>query len=116
MKPSEICDRAADVIDARGWAQKVYQTSDGRVCLIGALRIASEESLDDPTQLQPQAKWSNEYLFAAAAIRKTGGDISNLAAWNDTVPKHKDEVIKLLRNSAAFMREQNESAAFLRKD
>lgn len=37
MNPSEICEKAIEVLDDRGWCQGMIQDEDGRVCALGAL-------------------------------------------------------------------------------
>ena len=47
MKLSEIYFGAIDVIHERGWCQFELQSKSGSVCMMGAMRVASDSFADE---------------------------------------------------------------------
>lgn len=41
MNPSEICEKAIEVLDEKGWCQGAIQDENGSVCAVGALGYAA---------------------------------------------------------------------------
>lgn len=90
----EVLERAAHIIEQRGWIQKDSENCDG-VCLTHALSMATEVS-------------SVRYGAVTAPVCNTLGLPhlgASLMVWNDAPERTKDEVIKALRDSAARVRQ-----------
>jgi hypothetical protein len=92
-----ILTDAADLIERSGWTQHAYE-SHGCYCLYGAIhtaakldRYAIDESKSDP-------------LNEAWAILSERVD-DNPIAWNDRNGRTKEEVLDLLRTTAAVVAE-----------
>lgn len=92
---AEVLDKAADVIEVRGWCQRTLETGDGRVCMEGAISVACGV-LGHPS-VGPQ------YSNALCAV---GLHLGNLIPyrWNDAPGRDKYEVIDLLRTVAKELR------------
>lgn len=75
---------AADVIDARGWAQGVMEADDGSVCLTGALRACSPQPGD--------------WLIARAVARHR----DHAENWNDSKATTRDDVTEWLRTATSI--------------
>lgn len=107
MKTSEVLAKAADLIDERGHAHEYYIDNDGKVCAVGAIRLASGG------RVLPQKGWGVQYaidievddiVYARNARRALENflnldlDVISVVEWNDM--NDKDEVVVALRNAA----------------
>ena len=81
IQPGILAD-AADYIDQHGWAQGQFETDDGKVCLLGAVRRCTPVPGD----------W---YLVERVIHRRRRAD-----AWNDAKDRTADEVTAYLREHA----------------
>lgn len=118
MKVSEILDKAADVIERRGWWQGDYMPDINErqrrdvtvdscpVCLLGGLNVAVGNAPDEPIHDK-----SNPDAFAAAFALAVHLDIPlSVSAtslgddWNDR-QRTAEEVVRELRAAAASERE-----------
>jgi hypothetical protein len=93
VNTSEILTRAADLIDERGHCKGRNEDSDGRLCVYGAMREASDAFVDA------------EYAFGLAAARFSqhiGYDL--VALWNDDELRTEEEVLDALRGAAEAAR------------
>lgn len=107
MTPEQVLERAADLIEERGWAQGQYEDPDGCLCTIGAVRvaIAGSVNLNDFTPDQGRLLkrcWPvlDERIAATNPDNWVGpyrGPV--VADWNDTYAKTADEVVAVLRGS-----------------
>lgn len=95
MKLSEVFDKAADIIERVGWCQgTVYDTYDGSVCQLGAVRIAVSGN--------PYHEFYPESVAAEKELEKIVG--MNPVHWNDRVVRDRMTVISTLRDAADIMR------------
>jgi hypothetical protein len=78
--------RAADLVAERGWGQGVFKTHDGRLCMIGAVQVASDEMGVDQMQ-----SWIRLEAYL---------DGRNPIAWNDVRGRTKTQVIRALLRAA----------------
>ena len=85
MNPLE---RAADLIEQRGWCQGRFKDDDGRICLDFALISADLERNAD-------ARWC-----VSKELQARGVSCDGLVSWNDGQARDKSEVVELLRQSA----------------
>lgn len=119
MKESEILEKAADVINERGWTQGREVDRTGAVCLRGALRMAAGATIDlkwygadgvHPFMTGPEHPRPSEYT---RAIERVMGllehEVINLMpAWNDEQGRTKDEVITVLQHAAKLAKEDED--------
>jgi hypothetical protein len=101
---ADLLDRAADLIEQRGYCRGVFQTEDGRLCAIGALRVAYQGNADEPYEEENDS----EYFVARGLLRAfIGGDPYihdqlEIALWSDATDA--STVIATLRAVAAKAR------------
>jgi hypothetical protein len=97
--------RAHEIIEERGWCQHVLQAEDGRVCLEGAVRIASGVKLFRSRTGRITHASDDAHLPAALnAIRMLQRQLLSAKGpweWNDQPGRTKDEVLKLIRDTVA---------------
>lgn len=91
-----ILDRAADVIEQRGWAQHILMDLSGRVCTRQALHIAARG------ETSFFGLWSETHLVAKAETRLMQHIGLGMAVptWNDTRGITKNDVLAELRAAA----------------
>lgn len=101
MTTKAILLETANFIEKRGWAQRSFETSDGRVCILEALtRVCRRRCEDTPMALSQ----------AVVRLRETAGLPRSslplvilqkgLITWNDEPGRTKEEVIETLRKAA----------------
>lgn len=92
-----VLERAANIIKQRGWCQGAFTDSYGRVCAVGALRLAAGGSITTGlTSIQIE-------VVLAAAIRLlklVDAGETNLAWWNDISGRTKEAVITAMQCAA----------------
>jgi len=93
-KTRELRERAAALIETRGWYQGDYvepgTTGQGRVCAIGAIYLAAgyrPTSIHAPSHVGRTIEELEKKLGRA------------LSVWNDTSGRTKAEVLALLRDA-----------------
>ncbi len=94
MKTQELCELAAQEIEAHGWCQGAYSTSDNAHCVIGAVWAVSHE-----LGLGARVWWDALHELARRAGSKRaeeGGE--PLFMWNDKPGRTVEEVLALLRD------------------
>lgn len=85
-----VLDRAAELIEERGWCQAVSSTADCRICASYAITIAAKGSITYPT---------DAHHFFADYI---GG--RPIPEWNDQPQMSKERVVAALRAAARSAR------------
>lgn len=87
---SKLLLKAAAVIEDRGWCQWSYESLDGRVCLLGALKVAAGGSPNDD---------EDEDSVVGIAKRAMAGAVGKVFvhSWNDHPNRTKEEVVAKLR-------------------
>lgn len=114
LKTSELLDRAADLIQERGWTQGPlgwgYYDKSGPLCLEGGILAAyGLDRQDSETIAQcPAYKAVKEYL-GDRLYGLTDFVSWELWVWNDSAIRTKDEVIEVLRAAAAVERTKEEA-------
>ena len=86
---SRLLLRAAEVIEHRGWCQNEYTTSDGRLCVLGAVKTARGLSPRDDEDADDLVEKACERLYNAVGNR--------VHLWNDRPGRTQDEVVAKLR-------------------
>jgi hypothetical protein len=98
--PASLLNRAADILDERGWFQGNYMSPDGCVCALGSLHLAANELVGAPNR----ATFATGPEFEAALDRIYGAlqsdSMDSIADWNDSEGRTKDEVQAMLRRAA----------------
>lgn len=108
MKTSEVLAKAADIIDERGHAHEFYLDNDGKVCAVGAIRLAAGGQIVPQTGTVKNAIVidTDDQVYAINARRALEGflnldlNVISVVEWNDS--NNKDEVICALRNAASW--------------
>ena len=86
MTTGEVRERAARLLEERGWCQGCSVDSRGRVCLIGALAYTAGLTYNLCKELRQELQ--QEY---------PGENIDSLACWNDAQDRTISQVLALLR-------------------
>lgn len=93
---------AAGYIEEHGWCKRTLRARDGRVCAIGAIRMAAAATALEPQSLAEEvivaARIEQKVMSAAWRLSDHIGD--NVAIWNDRAKRTKEEVITALREAA----------------
>lgn len=85
--PASPLERAARIIEQRGWCQNDFFNPRGGVCLDFALLISDPESNEAARRL------------VEAELRRRG-EPGNVVRWNDHPARTQEEVVGLLRAAA----------------
>lgn len=114
MQTSEVLNRAADLIEERGWTRGSWGGGSGRaLCLEGGIIAALGSQFDDPSfnydkfSACPAYVAVENYLVSAGRL----ADDDSLWAWNDDMPD-MEPVIAVLR-AAALVEETKEADAII---
>lgn len=111
MTPQETLFKAADIIEERGHAKGYYATNDGRVCAIGAMRLATGGKI---TPFRGGVTVSNyDFVDVSEGIRVMGKYLRDHAEdygysvfsdavhrWNDDPNTTAEQVIDVMRKAA----------------
>lgn len=88
FRSASILRQAADIIRARGWAQRDYTADNGSVCILQAIHTvtggtgaASEGALD---------------VLRDRIRREFGEDASSVPVWNDRPGRTVEDVLRIL--------------------
>ncbi len=111
LKPSDVLDRAADLMEERGWYRGFFISDDGAVCHLGAIYAAAGRHvhrqstggtwfrvIDDRVDEPRRAVYWDCMAIGEASI----------PAWNDIRCQSKDEAVAKLREAARMAREAGE--------
>jgi hypothetical protein len=120
-RTSEVLNRAADLIEERGWAQGPawdWYGDGSALCLEGAIGIAAgiptESTTWQPHNECPAGVAVREYLglAAVAPYPRTVRDGSQpLWTWNDEATRTAAEVIEVLRAAALIEQAKEQTPA-----
>lgn len=102
-KPSDILNRAAEIMIERGHAKKNFVTDDGRICVLGACRYAAVGSFSAVSN--PQCVEVDDAVspFLSAV---TGYDF--VPSWNDREETTETMAIGALHEAAILAKEAGE--------
>lgn len=87
MTTKELRTAAADYIESHGWIQGMWNTTDGAVCMVGALAQAVSG--------RAPRKAATTELRRELCL----GEYTTLISWNDRPGRTKDEVLAALRGT-----------------
>lgn len=123
MLPSEVCEKAREILHEDGWCKGTVQNKEGQVCLMGAFNKALTGSAINHTDTPAYICWGSSdtdpltsKLWEKIAERTTatytgdmGGECTTRGAgWNDKVAKDQQEVIDVIDAMAKDFRNQGE--------
>ena len=101
METADILEKAAEVLEIRGWTQNTYEDAEGQVCAVGAIRVVA----------WGHSRWSGtgaiDYQVAgmAQAAMSAHLGVRDLAIeWNDSPERTKEEVIDAFKHAAKDLR------------
>jgi hypothetical protein len=92
--PTDLLN-AVQVIKDRGWVQGHYEASDGRVCALGALRVACGTDANRPGDTY---NFDSNWLIAATAFHKVHAE--SLLSFNDNEGRTTESVIAAIEETA----------------
>lgn len=103
MKRSEVCERAAEVIEKHGWTQGLMGSEKAGYCLLGAgaAALIRGSNLYD---------WNQEYhnfVHCAIVAALPTGEFS-VTHYNDTQLTSKEEAVDTLMTAAKHWRDRGE--------
>jgi hypothetical protein len=104
--PDEIMDQAADLIDIHGWNKGAFHTPDGRLCTMGALKLAV---CPDIYQRDTSYMAIDAYpiLYEAVDFIQSAKGINDaITYWNDETCRTEYQATELLRGQAKRYREE----------
>ena len=109
LKPSDVLDHAANLIDEWGWRQFGYlRGADGAMCHLGAIYAASGVHVHHKENGRWTYSGGRELASFPLAQRSEIWDekavCGPVADWNDHVCQSKDEAVAMLRKAAAMAR------------
>lgn len=108
MNTADILDRAAGVVEKRGWTQRWYVNASGEVCPRGAIYVACGVEPDPYPEVEV-VDWPG-WSPAAASAAMDACDLLDKAvddyaeSWNDRPERTKEEVVSTLRAAAQAAR------------
>lgn len=91
MRPSEIIREARNQLFERGWTQREAESSDGRVCIMGAVNFAVYGRSHCPMDYDAEKEGLRNRV--ADLLSPTGAAVAH---WNDAPGRTFDEVIEHL--------------------
>jgi hypothetical protein len=94
MTPSEILLKAADLLAERGWTQGQLVSAGGRVCALGAIRIACTGTID----VLPGLSLGDAGNSASRRLETYVG--CWIASWNDAPERTAEDVILAMKRVA----------------
>lgn len=116
MKTSEVLNKAADLIEERGWGQgpRTWTTEGAELCLEGAIAAAMGKNANRSPRFE-NGIWPEDIQTcpAGAAVRDhLEWTHAYLCMWNDKTERTADEVIEVLRACAVIeaAREEQDAA------
>jgi hypothetical protein len=108
METADILEKAAEVLETRGWCQYTYEAPSGEVCAIGAVRTAVWGA---PLLMCVSREIVQEDYSKANGALKALADHVNFqywpeigAFWNDAPGRTKEEVIDAFKHAAKDLR------------
>ena len=109
QESAEILERAAELLETRGWCRDTYSNEAGQHCAMGALSTVAADTMH-------RIEYADALAVLAAALLRSGhvrGDLgewplSVVVQWNDYPFRTADEVIETLKLVAKDLR--NEAA------
>ena len=108
MNTADILDKAADLIDRRGWNQGWYINTDGEMCPRGAIYAACgmQPNPNPSVDVMDWPGWSSSAadnaITACDWLDEAVDDYAE--SWNDDEGRTKEEVVSTLRAAAQAAR------------
>lgn len=90
---SRLLLRAADIIESHGWCQNSYTSAGGKLCLLGAVKVARGLTPEDAEDTEALVERACERVYVSLGLRR-------VHIWNDEPGRTKEEVIAKLRSVA----------------
>ena len=104
MNTSEVLNRAADLIEERGWGTGVRSMlgSDSGLCIMGALYGAETGQLANDALDETAYTVAETCSAGRAVIEYIGDNWTYMFSWNDATGRTAAEVIEVLRACAVI--------------
>jgi hypothetical protein len=97
----EIFEKAAEILEQKGWCQEEYEDLTGRLCFVGALRWAMFGTAGLPSLGLSNQEWEPHRLVLVHAEAVLGEDPTG---WNDVPWRTAAEVIDTMKVIAKDLR------------
>lgn len=101
---NELLNKAADLIEERGWNQGDYRSPVGALCAIGAIITANDEARGIHPETIEFNLWSTPVREAVETLAKQLDQEPLVPPyvmnWNDTPGRTATEVVSMLRKAA----------------
>jgi hypothetical protein len=99
--PADLLDQAANLIEERGHAKDFYEDGQGRLCAVGALRVAAFGDSRYPKAGLVDTSYIQAYDLLEAEVEQI--DYAFITEWNDE--SDASTVVATLRAAAAKARQ-----------
>lgn len=99
-KTADILDRAAQIIEIRGWTQGAAMNEQGNVCSVGAMDLVQDEGSCTFSELVKAIADFGQYMFDC------DGSVASakIAKWNDEYHRTQEDVVTAMRTCATLTR------------
>lgn len=95
-RPSALIREMKSQLYALGWCQRSMESTDGSICMLGALTNACNR-WEQTTGVWPdEAGWSANDAIVKAGASLFDGDTPSISLWNDAPDRTFDQVIAAL--------------------
>lgn len=102
---ASVLEKAAELLETRGWGQTVYEDGDGRLCALGAIRTAIAGSNREFANLaHASATHTNVLRRAWRTTEPLTRQVGDIPTWNDVEGREAHEVIDLMKHTAKDLR------------
>lgn len=99
-----VCEAAIDAIERRGWTQGIVEDDDGRICLVGAVNVASRGTATNVKTRHVAIERQRAKALSDIYAEIRANDLVDSSGWitqyNDAPGRTVDEVIEVLRYAA----------------
>lgn len=110
---AEVLERAAEILDERGWCQGETQARSGSVCLVGSVNISLKERLnlgsvvwvaDTGESNQIREAIAQHLVQSGFTVGRGFENFPLIGMWNDAKDRTQDEVRDALLGTAKELR------------
>ena len=105
MKTKELLEKAAGVLEKRGWCRNTLEDGNGRVCAVGAILTAQT---GDPNTYGREDDRPQRWTAYRRILKALGLEVESERAecavvdWNNEDCKSKVEIVRVFRKAAAL--------------
>jgi hypothetical protein len=109
VAPADVLDRAADLLEERGWTRRILEDDNGCLSALGAINMAWYGSpggrFAASGGLERNPVRESAIMALQTEINPYGGDPEYVIVnWNDSFAKNKRDVVATMRRAVKRMR------------